>query len=307
MADGQNSHRVMKVKEIPQEGVTFNGVHIKPFLVCNLNVDHAYQRDLNRKRVANIIQNFDPKLLGVGRVNIREDGTAWACDCQHRSIGIRWKINNGTLPPDYKILVELREGLTPQEEADWYENCNNPKTSNPVTGNALFKARAFQGKNNEAKVVAILEKFGYEVSYAGQGRPSKESLDVIELIRSPVQCHEAYKRHGERLFSDAIELFSITFGNTIPFNACHGGIIRGVTKFLANYTNDGKKYNKTKLKSWALLFKDIDFDYASKILQGRTDETRGPVGLANWLENQLENGNKDNQITATTIIKRVAV
>lgn len=122
--------------------------------VSDLRVDHAYQRELNKWRVEDITQTFDPDLLGVLLVSKRSTGTYFLLDGQTRHaalIAMGWE--------DQRVPCLVYAGLTRKDEARIFVGANVTAVKpNPT---AIFKGKLAAGDPATTEVYNIARKYGY--------------------------------------------------------------------------------------------------------------------------------------------------
>jgi len=76
-----------------------------------INVDGAYQRDLRHDLVNKIAREYDIVKAGAILLSVREDGTLWCVDGQHRLAGAQ---QSG----ETEIFAHVVHNLTQAEEAE---------------------------------------------------------------------------------------------------------------------------------------------------------------------------------------------
>lgn len=124
-------------------------------------VTGAYQRELTAGRVAKIVNQFSPAMLGVLVVNKRADGTYAILDGQHRLAALRI-----VGVPEVRCIV--LDGLTPEEEADYFRFQNENTRS--LTAYDLFNAGVCAKDVHFVTLKHLLDKYGFRVSRTGGPR-----------------------------------------------------------------------------------------------------------------------------------------
>lgn len=120
--------------------------------VAHLTVDH-YQRSVNKQRVAKIMREFDPDLVGTLIVSRRDDGTNYLIDGQQRREAVE-RMWGGT----QRVPCDVFHGLSYEREAELFVEYNVKRTKpRPLD---IFKGRV-DAKNADAlAITAILRRHG---------------------------------------------------------------------------------------------------------------------------------------------------
>lgn len=150
--------------------------------VGELNIDTAYQRDLDIARAEKYAREWDPYLLNELTVSERDDGTYWVIDGAHR---LHAALKRG--------IVNLRcfvvRGLSPEDEAALFVKLNRNRKA--VNAWDSFKA-ALAAKDRDAlRIKATVEEAGYSITRSGGPRAIKavaglqkiNNLGGVELLR----------------------------------------------------------------------------------------------------------------------------
>lgn len=142
--------------------------------VRNLSIDKGYQRELDHRRVDRIVDDYDPRLLGVLEVSIRNgNGKGTVFDGGHRLAALKkLKIT--------KVPVLAHSDLTPKEEAMLFVALQNGrKRVNPIQ---RFAAQVFSGDLFAVDLKAAVEEAGWHVSRHGSG-PDTGIKGIVTLER----------------------------------------------------------------------------------------------------------------------------
>lgn len=125
--------------------------------VSDIKIDHAnYQREMISDATINKIQsNFSWPYFGVIIVAIREDGTLWACDGQHRLTVAR---NRG----EKSVPCVIFESSGPEEEAEVFLGINSVR--NPIHSADRFRANCTLRDPFALKAKQLLDDSGYAAS-----------------------------------------------------------------------------------------------------------------------------------------------
>lgn len=122
-----------------------------------LQIDHDYQREkVIQEKVREIQSNWSWAGCGCILVAMRQDGTFWVFDGQHRVLAARNRSDITTLP----CLVFEVDSKT-QEAAGFLVSNTQRK---PVTAIAKFKAMVMTGDSAAMAVRRILDELGMEIS-----------------------------------------------------------------------------------------------------------------------------------------------
>lgn len=140
----------------------------------DVGVDHTYQRPLDEDRALVLGVEFNSELFGLPVVSLREDGTLWWLDGQHRGVGL-CLAGRG----DMKVTVDLRTGLTVKEEARVFYDLNTGSTRIQAIEN--YKARKVWGHEVILEIERILRKTGLKVA-SGNTKRSVSAVSALEQI-----------------------------------------------------------------------------------------------------------------------------
>ena len=152
----------------------------------DLFVDPAYQRDVNSKglKVVEIARNWDWLLCGVLRVVMREDGTFWVVDGQHRTLGALHRDDITFLP----CMVFEVEGLS--AEASAFVGANTRKST--VSGWVKHKAGLVAKEPTAVRADELVRSVGYSIDTVPNGRNTVRC--IMTLHRMIVRNEEAATR-----------------------------------------------------------------------------------------------------------------
>lgn len=122
--------------------------------VSTLKVDPKYQRDISKYRVAEIVEQFDPDLLGTFLVSRRGTGAEYLLDGQTRQqalIEMGWS--------DQRVPCLVYAGLKREDEARIFVGANVTRTK--PTGAAIFKGKLAANDADTIEIHDIAVKHGY--------------------------------------------------------------------------------------------------------------------------------------------------
>lgn len=156
--------------------------------VGDLVVDYTYQRALEPRKVARIVNEFDPDAFGTLVVSLRKDGTKAVIDGSHRKAAVIEMY--GTTE---KVPANLHEGLSLEDEARIFSILNSNRTKPKVVD--LFKADVAAG---QPMAVAINQVF----SNLGLAPTQQVKSDGIRAIGT---CQRIYKGGSLELLNTVLE------------------------------------------------------------------------------------------------------
>lgn len=181
-----------------------------------LMVDPSYQRVLEEKRVNKIVAEFDPALLGVLEVSLR-NGKAAIFDGQHRFAALQ---RRGA--KDAPCLIH--EGLTVAEEAMLFVDLQTRrKALRPLD---RFKARIVAGDESAISITRIAHEHGYVIA---------EGANSINGIGAVAALDRIYDRGGSDLLSKTLELVSVYRGEP---KGTDGSLLEGLAIAIERYGKD---------------------------------------------------------------------
>lgn len=200
-----------------------------------LVVDGRYQRPVEEKRVAKIVGEFDPKLLGTLELSERKNGTFAIIDGQHRFEALK-KVGRKTVP------ALVHRGLDSKAEADLFARTNMGRK--PLSPIQRFRAQVFAGDPRAVAISKLVTEAGFKVDY-------NESATELGAIRSVVALEKAYSHHGEEHVRFLLETIrDLWFGER---SATDNLILRGMSQFLALYGENFEERHAERLRKRSAL------------------------------------------------------
>jgi hypothetical protein len=200
----QAFHRVERQQKLG--GPMGELIDLKPQLewvrVGDLNIDHNYQRDFVQQNwVAEIATNFDVDLFYCLAVNMRDDGTLWCYDGQHRMLAVIERFG-----PDMLVPAFVTFGKTAEEESRLFRKMQTHRR--PVTPLESFKAQLFEGKLAAIDINEIVEQAGFAIAMPGRSGKLLACVGTIESLYYPQSS-----TGGERKFKHYyVEMDPAQFG-----------------------------------------------------------------------------------------------
>jgi hypothetical protein len=166
--------------------------------VAELHVDPRYQRGLDRKRVALIVANFNPQLMKPIDVNMRQDGSLWICDGQHRREVVR-----ELLGPDALVDCHVYFGLSLAQEALLFNQQQARVDPNPT---ASFKSGWLSGQEPYVEIAATVKRAGFSVAEGN-----------IRDIKAPGALLAIHKRYQDKTtLATVLDVYARAFGFDHP-------------------------------------------------------------------------------------------
>jgi hypothetical protein len=196
--------------------------------VPKINVDSRYQRELNERRVARMAAAFDPGLAEAISVSLRDDGTYWVFDGQHRLEAARRAGRTEIL-----CLVHI---LTPDEEARRFERLNSQATKpSPLD---LFKARLFSRDPIALGIDETVRSCGFEIDFRGR-TIAPGYISAIAELEVQYRSVKSPSLSGRARLSNTLTLIKETWPDT--HGATGSVILRAVDSFLQRYPGASRK------------------------------------------------------------------
>lgn len=196
-------------------------MEIRRLLVKEIAVD-TYQRALSSTHISKIVRDFDERLLGLPVVSIRDNGSVYVIDGQHRIAALE---KLGIAQVDCQVLRET----TTQAEAEMFVKVNTTKKGL----NGVDKFFALLEANNPSAIScrALFERHGWElvrgsttrVQNRGElaMRPNAATLAIFN--ESPAELEIALKVLVEAFPTDADGIRSAVIAeHLVKFNLIGG-------------------------------------------------------------------------------------
>ncbi|MDH4104286.1 MAG: hypothetical protein OEV29_13040 [Thermoleophilia bacterium] len=202
-------------------------ITIEQVLVAVINCDYDYQRDERNKWVKTRVERFDPRLLNVGEVSLREDGTYWAIDCQHR-VALCKEAGHE------KLTCRVHTGLSRGEEAELFRKFNRERSMvGPMDD---WNAAIFQGDEKYLGAKSVTEKYDFEVAKGGTPYKIGSVKDVLNL-------------YNKGLLGRTLKMVRDVWG--YQDRVGDGRLLSGVGLFLEKHDNNSTVTDKKIKQSWS--------------------------------------------------------
>jgi hypothetical protein len=184
-----------------------------------LFADPVYQRDLDRKRVTEMVTEFDQRLLGVLEWSARADGRFAILDGQHR-----WAVVCQAHPygSNAHLACQIHTGLTIEQEAHLYYELDTKRKN--LSWWERWRAR--RGKRDPG-VLAIEEVLA---RHKLQVHPSA----IDGNLRATKAIETIVTQLGDlRMLDNVLVVLTSAYGRA--FDAFDGALMQGVALVLGNY------------------------------------------------------------------------
>lgn len=178
----------------------------------DIKVNPVAQREFRPAWAEKILSEFDLDKYQVPHVNKRADGSLYVMEGQHSTWAYREYFGEGQ-----QVQVWLYNGLTEEEEAEFFLSLNNKKSIDLM---AKFKVGVTAGRPDECDIDRIVRANGCHV-----GGSSKGSITAVAALTT------IYSRHGAQVLGQTLRIIRDSF--------TEGGyerpILLGISMVLARY------------------------------------------------------------------------
>ena len=181
--------------------------------VGSLGVSPITQREFNLGWAEQILGSWDLDKYQAPHVSQRADGSLYIMEGQHGTWAYR-----ETYGEDAKVQAWLYEGLSEQEEADFFLALNNKKAIHPLD---RYKVAVIAGREPEASVDQIIRRAQCTIS----GNRTPGAIAAVGSVLA------AYNQHGAANLARTIAVLRDSFGDA----GYEAQLIRGMSMVLARY------------------------------------------------------------------------
>ncbi|UIU47021.1 Lsr2 family protein [Microcystis phage MinS1] len=190
--------------------------------IDRLFVDHAYQRELDERRVQRMVSAYDPALVGILEVAARGDGRFAILDGQHRWALYRDVTFDSDETPH--MVCRVHPQLTLDSEARLYHQLNT--TRKQLTGWDRWVARRTAGEQIVLDIEAAAERAGYRIAMT----------EGDNVIRSTRACENVVELGGIALLDSVLAVIRAAYrGDQTGVDAA---IVHGLGHVLRAYRDD---------------------------------------------------------------------
>lgn len=191
----------------------------------DLRVNPVTQREFRPAWAEKILSEFDIDKYQVPHVNKREDGTHYIMEGQHSTWAYRQYVGEGQ-----KVQVWLYDGLTEQEEAEFFLSLNTKKA---VDSMAKFKVGVTAGREVESDIDRIVRANGATVGNTG----APNSISAVGALTT------IYNRHGGKVLGQTLRVIRDSFTD----GGYERPVLLGIAMVLARYPDVDNTRMVTKL------------------------------------------------------------
>ena len=201
-----------------------------------LFVDPLYQRQIDAKRVAKIVEDFDPNLVNPIKVSYR-DGKYWIIDGHHTEQALIAKNEGRDLPVDCKVFY----GMTWMDEVNLFLE-QNGKYSRAININDRLRAMNNAGDPDVTGMVKLTEKAGFVIDF--KGTKGKNRIIALSTLM------KAYSALSQEEYAEYLSLLKKTW-NGEP-DSLSRELLQGTFIFYRTYKGKfSTKYFVSRLKKVA--------------------------------------------------------
>lgn len=186
--------------------------------LSKLRISPAAQRDFNEARVAHLVADFDPEMLGYPVVNQRS-GHFFVIDGNHRVEAVKRWLGDGW--EKQNISCRVYTGMTEREEAAMFLELNDVLT---VTAFDKFKVAVTAAKSDESAVKKVVEATGLHIAR----EKSENSVACVSTLL------KVYRRSDAKTLGRALTITSRAFG--VPGMTNH--VIDGIARVCERYNGE---------------------------------------------------------------------
>lgn len=187
--------------------------HLQWVKADDINVNPVAQREFRPAWAHAILEQFDLDKFQVPHVNKRADGSLYVMEGQHSLWAYKQWAGEGQ-----QVQVWLYDGLSEQEEAEFFLSLNNKKS---VDAMAKFKAAVTAGREVECDVDRIVRANGCSVSSA-KGESSISAVSALTTV---------YQRFGPKVLAQTLRVIRESFVD----GGFERPVLLGVAMVLARY------------------------------------------------------------------------
>lgn len=162
----------------------------------DIRIDVRYQREPTTSRAKDIAKSFDERVAGRLTVNMRDDGTLWLLDGQHRFLAMKIK---GIKEWGCDVLY----GLTIEEEAKLFAQKNN--LTRTATILERHHAKVIYKDPTAIAINDILHSIGLHV-------PKKSGVNTDGAVAAVGRLYELYSSIESGGLLKILTLLKITWG-----------------------------------------------------------------------------------------------
>ena len=183
--------------------------------VAKIMIDPDYQRAIDVDRAVTIAQSWDPALAQAIDVSLREDGTMWCIDGQHR-------LSAASLANHSVIAAMVHTGLSVEDEARTFWLLQKNRRGLNVW--AAFKARLVAREPTATDIARIMAERGLKLGLGG-----KSDVQAVASVE------QVYRWGGPTLLREV--LAGLDRAWHLNSGRYDGPLISGAAIILRNYAD----------------------------------------------------------------------
>lgn len=191
-----------------------------------LNVD-LYQKKLRKRVIDKIVEKFDPVALGLIHVSLRNDGSYWIFDGQHRVEALK------ALGQEHVDCVVFT-GLTKEQEASGFLDHHNVSKPTKIEEH---KGRIFAKDEKALEIELIANELGLRIAAGG----------MKDTIQSVTTLYDIYDKNGRGVLSNVLLIIRDGFfDEERPYKVA---VLKAIRNILVKYKDKvDKKWMIRRLK-----------------------------------------------------------
>lgn len=189
--------------------------HLQWVKADDISVNPVAQREFRPTWAQHLLDNFDIDKMQVPHVNRRADGSLYVMEGQHSIWAYRNWVGEGQ-----QLQVWLYDGLSEQEEAEFFLSLNNKKA---VDAMAKFKAAVTAGRDEECDIDRIVRANGCTIS-------SSKAENSISAIGALITI---YQRFGGKILGQTLRVIRESFAD----GGFERPVLLGIAMVLARYSD----------------------------------------------------------------------
>lgn len=180
-----------------------------------INVNPVAQREFRPTWAQTILDQFDIDKFQVPHVNKRADGSLYVMEGQHSLWAYRQWIGEGQ-----QVQVWLYNGLTEQEEAEFFLSLNNKKSIDAIP---KFRSAVTAGRPEECEIDRVVRANGCVVS-------TSKGENAISAVGALTTIHQ---RFGSKVLGQTLRVIRDSFVD----GGFERPVLLGVAMVLARYAD----------------------------------------------------------------------
>ncbi|MFA7291860.1 MAG: DUF6551 family protein [Rhodocyclaceae bacterium] len=205
---------------------------IQKVQLSKLRVSPAAQREMNESRVAHLVAEFDPEMLGLPVVSNR-NGHFYTIDGQHRVEATKRWLGDGWEKQNIDCRVYL--GMTEREEAAMFLELNDVLS---VTAFDKFKVAVTSNSSDETAVKKAVESVGLRIA---REKKDNSVACVGTLLK-------VYRRADAKTLGRALAITNNSFGAPGMTNHVIDGIARVCERYNGELQDEKAIESLTQLR-----------------------------------------------------------